>query len=115
MNIVGINFKLYNAFYVFLIFIMTKIGLEIFIPDKTKVATYIKLLFKYSIFITLPITLYNTNIIAYLIYLKDMLLPFIISMFLIYKFRYPTFEGVYSVCYLLFNILFSFFNFRISQ
>tara|TARA_Y100000816_G_C26108452_1_gene590292 strand:- start:3337 stop:4554 length:1218 start_codon:yes stop_codon:yes gene_type:complete len=95
---------------------MTKIGLEIFIPDKTKVATYIKLLFKYSIFITLPITLYYTNIIAYLIHLKDMLLPFIISMFLIYKIpsiqrlkvfiRYVTY---YSIFYSFFSI-FEFLN-----
>ena len=89
--------------------------------NQINITVYINLLLQYSMIITLPITLYYTNIFVYIIHLKDMLLPFIVSVYCIYKItnisklktfiRYVTYGSIFYSSFLIvefFNKIFGF-------
>ena len=96
--------------------------MQLFVHNQKNITVYINLLLWYSILITLPITLYYTNIFVYMIFLKNFLLPFIISAYCIYKIttisklisfiRFVTYGSLFYSSYIIFeffNKIFGFF------
>jgi len=87
VNMFGFHFTFYNLFYLTIVVLFLFVLFKLLQFDNVKFNLGMNSLFWYVLLITGPITLYYTNYIVYLTYLKNNLIPFIIAFFCISKIK----------------------------